>query len=364
MRGIVRERGSGVRSSSCSAARSTPATSRAPQASVSAKLLASARGRDELLDDGGRDALAGRPRRQLVDLGRELVEVVADEHDQRAACLRVGRRAVQLELLRRPSPGRPFFATSQISSSPVGATAFASGASFFSSPPTSASVVAGAGALRYAATAFASSAFHASTPSTTISRPSPAKSPSAFAGCHDVLAGRVRCGVRARRRPARTGRAAAAGRGRPSAGRSRRGGRRASARRPSPPSIGRSENDARDRGEAAVRRDLGERQRADRARAKRDVGREPAVQPRDAAPPPRARRRRRRQSRTRGRAGAGSPARRARSPERRATAGHRTGPTGSAPSRAPHAVETATAVRTKRGIGYPSSTTREPRRRG
>jgi len=53
------------------------------------------------------------------------------------------------------------------------------GASFFSSPPTSASVVAGAGAFKYDPISFASAAFHDSTPSTTISLPSP-KSPSAL----------------------------------------------------------------------------------------------------------------------------------------------------------------------------------------
>ena len=84
--------GSPVRSSRCSDARSTPATSRSPQASVRAKPGDSARGATSSSTSAARDLVAGRPRRELVDLGRELVEVVADELDQEPARLRLGLR--------------------------------------------------------------------------------------------------------------------------------------------------------------------------------------------------------------------------------------------------------------------------------
>ena len=49
--------------------------------------------RDELLDLGRADAAAGRPGRELVDLRRKLVQVVADQLDQETACIRVRRRS-------------------------------------------------------------------------------------------------------------------------------------------------------------------------------------------------------------------------------------------------------------------------------
>ena len=63
--------------------------------------------RDERLDISLRHVLAARPRGELVDLGCELVQVVADQLDQRAAALRVGGRAAQLELLRHPAGKAP-----------------------------------------------------------------------------------------------------------------------------------------------------------------------------------------------------------------------------------------------------------------
>ena len=48
------------------------------------------------------DRLAVGPDRELLDLGRELVHVVADELEQRAARLRIRLRVLQAELLRHP----------------------------------------------------------------------------------------------------------------------------------------------------------------------------------------------------------------------------------------------------------------------
>ena len=59
--------------------------------------------RDQPLDIGGGHALAGRPRRELVDLRGQLVEIVAHELDERPARLRLGGRAVELELVGGPT---------------------------------------------------------------------------------------------------------------------------------------------------------------------------------------------------------------------------------------------------------------------
>ena len=113
-------------------------------------------GRDELLDLGGADLVARRPRRELVDLRRELVEVVADQLDQQPARLGVARGAAQLELLADPAARGHGSARRRAAPRRGPATALAIGASFFSSPATSASVVPGSGAARYSPTAFAS----------------------------------------------------------------------------------------------------------------------------------------------------------------------------------------------------------------
>ena len=144
----MRDTGSPVRSSIRSAARSTPPTSRAPHASVRFHGGDSARGATSRSTSASVTSSPSRPGRELVDLAGELVQVVADELGEAAARRGVGLRAVDGELL-----GDPLWIarvwTSQISTSPVAATAFAIGESFFSSPPTSASVVPGAGDLRY-----------------------------------------------------------------------------------------------------------------------------------------------------------------------------------------------------------------------
>ena len=92
------------RSSIDSAAARTAATSRLPHASVSEKIGVSARPAASCFDRAQRDLLAAGPRGELVHLARELVEVVADELDQRAA--RLGRppsrRAARTA--RRPTP--------------------------------------------------------------------------------------------------------------------------------------------------------------------------------------------------------------------------------------------------------------------
>ena len=58
--------------------------------------------RDERLDLALADRLAAGPRRELVDLVGELVQVVADELDERGAGLGLGAGAGELELLRDP----------------------------------------------------------------------------------------------------------------------------------------------------------------------------------------------------------------------------------------------------------------------
>ena len=70
-RGIVRERGSPVRSSMRSAAPSTPPTSRAPQASVRAQGGESARGATSVSTSASVTSVAVRPRRELVDLASQ-----------------------------------------------------------------------------------------------------------------------------------------------------------------------------------------------------------------------------------------------------------------------------------------------------
>src|SRR5436305_1327582 len=63
-------------------------------------------GCDEQVDLDVRHRVAVRPRRELVDLARELVQVVADELRQPAARIGVGLDAVQLELLADPAVDR------------------------------------------------------------------------------------------------------------------------------------------------------------------------------------------------------------------------------------------------------------------
>ena len=62
--------------------------------------------RDERLDVGLGHLGAVRPGRELVDLARELVQVVADELGEQAAGLRLGLRLVQLELVGDPACDR------------------------------------------------------------------------------------------------------------------------------------------------------------------------------------------------------------------------------------------------------------------
>ena len=59
--------------------------------------------RDERLDVGRGDRVAAGPGDELLDLARELVEVVADELGEQAAGFRLGGRAAQLELLGDPA---------------------------------------------------------------------------------------------------------------------------------------------------------------------------------------------------------------------------------------------------------------------
>ena len=56
----------------------------------------------ELLDDRARDRLAVRPRGELLDLGGEVADVVADRLDERTARVAVGRSAEAGELLADP----------------------------------------------------------------------------------------------------------------------------------------------------------------------------------------------------------------------------------------------------------------------
>ena len=71
-----------------SAARSTAGTSRRPQASVSSKGGVSATAAASRVDARGGHAVAARPLGDLVDLARELLQVVAGDLDQRAAGVR------------------------------------------------------------------------------------------------------------------------------------------------------------------------------------------------------------------------------------------------------------------------------------
>src|SRR5581483_245763 len=63
--------------------------------------------RHDALDVVDPDAIAARPRRELVDLPRELVEVLAHQLDERAGRLRIDLLAVDLELLRDPALQAP-----------------------------------------------------------------------------------------------------------------------------------------------------------------------------------------------------------------------------------------------------------------
>src|SRR5262249_4605447 len=56
----------------------------------------------ELLDDGARDLLAVRPGGELLDLGREIADVVSDRLDERSAGVAVGGRVKPRELLADP----------------------------------------------------------------------------------------------------------------------------------------------------------------------------------------------------------------------------------------------------------------------
>ena len=113
--------------------RAPPATSRRPHASVSVEAAASPRSRGELLDVVHADGIAARPGRDLVDLGRELLRVLADELDEQPARVGVDLDAALGELRRRPISGTRRFGTSKTSTSPAFAQAFASAESFFSS---------------------------------------------------------------------------------------------------------------------------------------------------------------------------------------------------------------------------------------
>ena len=117
----------------------------APHASVRVHGGDSARGATSASTSALRHLAAVRPGRELVDLARELVEIVADELGEQPARLGSAVVAVQLELLGDPAGDRPCLRRPRAGPRRAAATAFASGASFFSSPATSASVVPGAG---------------------------------------------------------------------------------------------------------------------------------------------------------------------------------------------------------------------------
>ena len=128
-----------------SAERSTAPTSRLPHASVSEKIDVSARPAAICSTSRSVTVLAGRPRRELLDLGRELVEVVADDLDQRAARIGVGLRAARARTARRPTPAAS--ASSRRRSAPGRPSRPPSRAreSAFISSATSASTVLGRG---------------------------------------------------------------------------------------------------------------------------------------------------------------------------------------------------------------------------
>ncbi len=97
----------------------------------------------------------------------------------RAAAASIGVFAAWNCAVTQPGRSRSRGASKRSTSPPL-RQAFASGPSAFSSAPTSASTVSGAGEPRYPSIAFASAAFQASTPSTATSLPPPANSPSAL----------------------------------------------------------------------------------------------------------------------------------------------------------------------------------------
>src|SRR5262249_60210931 len=87
-------------------ARRAPQTARAgppPPATRRGEVRRPAAGGAEPLDVLDADAFPGRPGRELVDLGRELVEILADELDEDTRCLLLDLRAVNLELLADPA---------------------------------------------------------------------------------------------------------------------------------------------------------------------------------------------------------------------------------------------------------------------
>ena len=146
----------------------------------------------ELLDGGTRDRLAVRPCRELLDLGREVADVLPDRLDERATSVSVGGAAKPRRTARRPisaaassrrrrrGPGRPW------------RPPWRAPRRVLIPSPTSARTVVGAGAARYASISFTSAAFHASTPSTTTSAGLPAEEAERVAGGDRVRARRLR----------------------------------------------------------------------------------------------------------------------------------------------------------------------------
>ena len=181
--------------------------------------------------------LAGRPGRELVDLGRELVEVVAHEHDQRATRLRVGLGAVQLELLGDPGLNALL--------RDVPDQHLAGGRDRLRERRVLLQLVRDErerGRRRGRLEVGGDRLGVVRLPGLDAvddDQPAVAREETeGVRGGDDVLARGIGRRRATRRRRARSGRAVAGARGRPSGGRSRRAGRRASAPRPSPPSIG------------------------------------------------------------------------------------------------------------------------------
>ena len=197
MRSSSPERVRCVRSSSDSVMASTAPTSRRPHASVSEKIGVSALPTASSSTSCDGDLVAAGPRCELLDLARELVEVVADDLDERAARLLVRLRAEPAELLADP--------LWQLSLRHVVREQLARLRDRLRERRVGLQLArdecehgVGGGAARYAATAFASSAFQRSTSSTMTSLPPPTKSPSALqvAIASSPLASRaLRCSV-------------------------------------------------------------------------------------------------------------------------------------------------------------------------
>ena len=178
--------------------------------------LGSAHG--ELLDDGARDLFPVRPRRELLNLGGEVANVLADRLDERPACVAVGGGAEPRELLADPL-GQLFFATSYVMKSPAFATAFASAESFLSPSPTSTRTVVGSRRGEVRLDLFDVGGLPRLDPVDDDERDSPPKRPS---GCRPRRRRRRTPPRRegSRSRPHRSARAAVAARARSSAGRS------------------------------------------------------------------------------------------------------------------------------------------------